>query len=41
MGFFQMTGKFFADFFLLPNVQGKAREALANEFLPIRHGPPS
>jgi hypothetical protein len=39
--FLQVRGELGMDFVLLCGIQSKAGEALANEFLPIRHAPPS
>jgi hypothetical protein len=41
VGFFQVRGEFCVHFFFFTGIEREAGEALADEFLPIRHGPPS
>ncbi len=41
VGFFEVGSKFCMHFFLLGGIKGKAGEAMADKFLPIRHGTPS
>src|SRR5437899_7310798 len=40
VGFFQVLREFCTHFFLLGSTKLQARQPLANDFSPIRHGPP-